>query len=72
MNIIGGLQTCNFNMPSIQIVYKYSRLNNVSIELCNLFLSVNVTLDMNCYVLHSFKSLYKAVCADHLLGQCLL
>jgi len=44
---------------------------STNVKLCNSFLSLNVILFKMNYVLHSFESLCKAMCADHLLGRCL-
>ena len=41
-----------FIMRFNQIVYMYLEWKDASVELCNSFLSVNVILDMKCYVLH--------------------
>ena len=52
VNAIGGPQSCILLCNSTSMCICTLDLNNVSVELCNSLLSVNVILDMKCYVLH--------------------
>jgi len=55
VNAIGGLQSCILLCNSIKLCICTLDLSNARVELCKSFLSVNVILDMKCYVLHYIR-----------------
>ena len=55
VNAIDGLKSCILICNSFKLCICTLDLNNASVELCNSFLSVNVILDMKCYVLHFIR-----------------
>ena len=55
VSAIGGLQSCILLCNSIRLCICTLDLKNASVELCNSLLSVNVILDMKCYVLHFIR-----------------